>query len=174
MSIIEFTLYTHVASGVFYGVLFLIGLILLFNKGIYTKYAAHLGIAGFVSGLISLLTGGYYYVVNYGSVVKPGIKDGVDVLINGQIVHIEGAKWVHSIVMETKEHEYLILLAFVFATVVFTWAYRKVIMENDKIRMLAAWLYTTAFLGFASIYFQGIIISGTARHIADAVKELVI
>jgi|GEM_PF-330788 len=174
MDIIEISLYFHVFSGVIYGVLFLIGFVLLLNNGKFTKYVPHLGIAGFVSGLISLISGGYYYVVNYGSAVKPAIKSGVDVVVDGVTVHVPGAKWVHSIVMETKEHEYLLLLAFVFAVVIFTWAYRNVLMENDKIRKLTMWLYATAFLGFASIYLQGIIISGTARKIADAVKELVI
>jgi len=45
---------------------------------------------------ISWVTGGYYYVNVYGSDIKPIIKAG-------------DLKWVHSVVMETKEHVFLFL-----------------------------------------------------------------
>ena len=50
----------------------------------------------FVSFILSWILGGYYYVVYYGSVVKPIIKGGQ-------------YPWVHAVIMEAKEHIFLFL-----------------------------------------------------------------
>src|SRR3989338_9086701 len=55
---------------------------------------AALGVAAFVA---SWIAGGYYYVVYYGTLVKPVIKSGI-------------APWAHDIIMETKEHIFLFIV----------------------------------------------------------------
>lgn len=55
---------------------------------------ALLGAVGFLG---SWLIGGYYYVVFYGPLVKPVISAGA-------------TPWAHLIVMETKEHVFLLLI----------------------------------------------------------------
>ncbi len=59
---------------------------------------------GTLSFIASWIAGGYYYVVYYGALVKPVIKEGV-------------APWAHNIVMETKEHIFLFVVP--LAVVVF-------------------------------------------------------
>ena len=57
------------------------------------KIAALIGV---VCLLLAWILGGFYYVEVYGDVIKPVIK-------------ASDAKWVHSIVMEVKEHVFLFL-----------------------------------------------------------------
>ena len=57
---------------------------------------------------ISWIIGGYYYVTYYGPLVKPAIKGSIP--------------WVHSVIMETKEHIFLFLplLAILVTGMIFT------------------------------------------------------
>ncbi|MBI2096914.1 MAG: hypothetical protein HYT40_02040, partial [Candidatus Sungbacteria bacterium] len=55
---------------------------------------AAVGVLAFIA---SWLAGGYYYVVYYGTLVKPVIKSGA-------------ASWAHNIIMETKEHIFLFVI----------------------------------------------------------------
>lgn len=107
---------------------------------------ASVGVIAFVG---SWLAGGYYYVVYYGTLVKPVIKSGA-------------ASWVHNIIMETKEHIFLFIIPLAM-TVLFITLLPKEEMERLKIRRLAIWLSgTVAMLGLL-IGAMGFIISATAR-----------
>ena len=104
---------------------------------------------GTLALISSWIAGGYYYVVYYGSLVKPIIKEGV-------------APWAHNIVMEAKEHIFLFVIP--MAVVVFFIA-----LMNDEeidrsgIRKMAVWLSgTVAVLGLL-IGAMGFIISAAAR-----------
>ena len=104
---------------------------------------------GVVAFLASWLTGGYYYVVYYGTFVKPVIKSGV-------------APWVHNIIMETKEHVFLFIIPLAM-TVLFITLLEKEDMERLKLRRLALWLAgTVAVLGLL-IGAMGFVISAAAR-----------
>lgn len=87
---------THIGFGELAGFIFLAIGIALYSKGqkysLYTK-AANVGI---ICLFLSFITGGYYYLTDYGSIVKPVIK-------NGPIA------WAHLISMEAKEHIFLFL-----------------------------------------------------------------
>lgn len=118
------------------------------RKGSVKNRVAVAGI-GTLSFILSWLAGGYYYVVYYGSLVKPVIKKGV-------------APWAHNIVMEAKEHIFLFIVP--MAVVVFFIAFM-----NDKeidrsgIRKLAVCLSCmVAALGLL-IGSMGFIISAAAR-----------
>lgn len=58
------------------------------------RLAAIIGVGAF---LISWMIGGYYYVMYYGSIVKPIILKGA-------------APWAHEVAMEAKEHIFLFLI----------------------------------------------------------------
>mgnify|MGYP001577797130 FL=1 len=104
---------------------------------------------GVVAFLASWLTGGYYYVVYYGTFVKPVIKSGV-------------APWVHNIIMETKEHIFLFIVP-IAMTVLFIALLEKEEIERLRIRRLALWLAgTVAVLGLL-IGAMGFMISAAAR-----------
>lgn len=107
---------------------------------------AAIGVAAFVA---SWLVGGYYYVVYYGTLVKPTIKDGL-------------APWAHNILMETKEHIFLFIIPLAM-TVFFITLLEKEEMERLKLRRLTLWLSgAVAALGLL-IGVMGFIISAAAR-----------
>ncbi|MEK7624793.1 MAG: hypothetical protein AAB467_00410 [Patescibacteria group bacterium] len=107
---------------------------------------AVVGVAGF---LLSWLAGGYYYVIYYGTLVKPVIKSGL-------------APWVHDIIMETKEHIFLFIIPLAM-TVLFITLLDKEEMDRLGVRPIATWLAgTVAVLGLL-IGAMGFVISAAAR-----------
>ncbi len=109
-------------------------------------FTAWVGVFAFI---LSWLAGGYYYVVYYGTLVKPIIKGGV-------------APWVHEIIMETKEHVFLFIVPLAM-TVLFITMFDKEEVERLKLRRLASWLTgTVAALGLL-IGAMGFVISAAAR-----------
>ncbi|KKT64105.1 MAG: hypothetical protein UW81_C0022G0015 [Candidatus Giovannonibacteria bacterium GW2011_GWC2_44_9] len=107
---------------------------------------ATIGVAAFIA---SWLAGGYYYVVYYGTLVKPEIKSGV-------------APWAHNIIMETKEHIFLFVIPLAM-TVFFITLLEKEDMERLGLRRLALWLSgSIAVLGLL-IGAMGFVISAAAR-----------
>lgn len=104
---------------------------------------------GVVAFIASWLAGGYYYVVYYGTLVKPVIKSGL-------------APWAHNIIMETKEHIFLFIIP-VAVTVLFITLLDKKDIERLGLRRLAWWLSgSVAMLGLL-IGAMGFIISAAAR-----------
>src|SRR3989344_9313534 len=75
---------------------------------------AAVGVAAFAA---SWLAGGYYYVVYYGTLVKPVIQSGA-------------APWVHNIVMETKEHIFLFVVPLAMTVLFIT------LLEREDIERL--------------------------------------
>ena len=104
---------------------------------------------GVISFIASWITGGFYYVVYYGAIVKPVIKSGL-------------APWAHNIIMETKEHIFLFIIPLAM-TVLFITLLDKKEMERLRIRQIALWLSgAVAVLGLL-IGAMGFIISAAAR-----------
>ncbi|MEK7524615.1 MAG: hypothetical protein AAB588_06345 [Patescibacteria group bacterium] len=107
---------------------------------------AAIGTAAFAG---SWLAGGYYYVIYYGTLVKPIIKSGL-------------APWAHNIIMETKEHVFLFIIPLAVMVLLIT-LLEKDEMERLKLNKLTLWL--TGFvvaLGFL-IGAMGFVISAAAR-----------
>ena len=110
------------------------------------RATALIGIGGF---LLSWIIGGYYYVVYYGTVVKPEIKAGL-------------APWIHSIVMETKEHVFLFLLPLAL-TAFFLTLLNKEAFEDLKVKPLSV-LLALLIVGIGlAIGAMGFMISAAAR-----------
>ena len=107
---------------------------------------ASIGVAAFIA---SWLSGGYYYVIYYGTLVKPIIKSGL-------------APWAHNIVMETKEHIFLLIFPLAITVLSITLLDKKE-LEQFKLRRPALWLSgAVAGLGLL-IGALGFIISAAAR-----------
>lgn len=107
---------------------------------------AAIGVAAFIA---SWLAGGYYYVVYYGTLVKPVIKSGV-------------APWVHNIIMETKEHIFLFVVPLAL-TVLFVTLLEREELERLGLRRPTLWLSgAVAGLGLL-IGAMGFVISAAAR-----------
>jgi len=111
-------------------------------ENIRRKYiAALIGVGGLS---LSWIFGGYYYVVYYGSLVKPSIKSGL-------------APWAHSIVMETKEHVFLFLIPMAIT------ALFLVKLKDPALRKQAMYLSATIAGLALFIGLMGFIISAAAR-----------
>jgi len=107
---------------------------------------ATLGVAGFTA---SWITGGYYYVKFYGSLVKPAILNG-------------SAPWAHTIVMEAKEHIFLFIIP--LALVVLTLA----LLDQATLKVLK--LKTRAVLLCALVPIIGLVIGMMGFIISAAAR----
>ena len=110
------------------------------------QWASIIGLAGFVG---SWLTGGYYYIANYGKLVKPVILKGT-------------APWAHAIAMEAKEHIFLFIIPLAVTALILAFVDKEE-FEKFKLRKTAMLLAgLIAGLGLA-IGAMGFIISAAAR-----------
>ena len=80
---------------------------------------------------ISWIVGGYYYVNYYGPNVKPIIKQG-------------STPWVHSVIMETKEHVFLFLPFLALSVFLITFLLPGVMTREKNLKT------AVAFLAFAA------------------------
>lgn len=142
-------LISHVILGLIGIVLFtavLLGLI----KNANLKKLKILSLAGLFSFLASWFSGGYYYTLYYGDKVKPIIKAGQ---------HF----WVHSVIMETKEHIFLFLPFLVAVLVLAIWLIGNDINKEQKLKKgIIALALSIVILGIA-ITLMGLAISGAVK-----------
>jgi hypothetical protein len=109
------------------------------------------GIA-FFSFVFSWVAGAYYYVVYYGTAVKPIIKAGA-------------FPWAHNFFMEMKEHVFLLLpfLSLVVFTTILVFGEQLAREENVPIKRALSFLSgIVVLLGFV-IAVSGIVISGAVK-----------
>jgi len=110
-------------------------------------------------GLACLLTawvvGGFYYVEVYGSHIKPVIK-------------ASDAKWVHSIVMEVKEHVFLFLPILATLIVALLYKYDMELIKSKDARVSIVLLAGLVFLLGFSLAGMGAIISSGYRFALEA------
>jgi hypothetical protein len=111
-----------------------------------TRNTALVGILAFIG---SWIAGGYYYVVYYGTIVKPVIKSGL-------------APWAHNIIMETKEHIFLFIIP-LSMTVFFITLLDKNERERLGIKNSTLWLCGAVAVLALAIGAMGFIISAAAR-----------
>ena len=111
----------------------------------WLKFCSYLGLFTFVG---SWIAGGYYYTSYYGKAVKPVIIGGSDA-------------WVHTVLMETKEHVFLFLpfLAFVFFVLINFFSSELRINKKLK-KNLILLCFVIVSLGLA-ITISGMAISGS-------------
>ena len=105
---------------------------------------------GFAFLLFAWLVGGFYYVEIYGSHVKPLIK-------------ASDAKWVHSIVMEVKEHVFLFLPILAKKKTEKIYKYDGELLQNRDARLSIVLLAGLIFLLGFSIAGMGVLISSVYR-----------
>lgn len=98
-----------------------------------------------ISYVTAWLTGGYYYVVQYGANVKPIIKAGA-------------YPWAHTFFMEAKEHIFLLLPFLALAITGYVWQNQEQIDQRWLQRVVA-----TQFWLSALVTLFGVVISGAVR-----------
>ena len=144
-------LIVHVLAGVI-GV-FLFGaaaLELLKNKSSLRllRWFSLLGFLFFAGVLWS--SAGYYYVLYYGKAVKPVIKAG-------------STPWVHTVIMETKEHIFLFLPFIALVITLLFYFLGDKVEQNNNIKKAALTLTSMIFIFGIVITLMGILISGSAK-----------
>ena len=116
------------------------------------RLVAFLGILFLIGAWI---VGGYYYVVEYGSLVKPIIKEGP-------------LPWAHSVITETKEHLFL----FLPFLAIFVWGvlrrYKNEFIENRNLRMRVLVVSILIFLLAFAMAGMGVIIASGFRAALEA------
>lgn len=107
---------------------------------------AAIGTAAFAA---SWIAGGYYYVVYYGTLVRPVIKSGM-------------APWAHNIIMETKEHIFLFIIPVAVTVLLLTLLTKKDVERLGLKRLTGRLSLTVVILGLL-IGAMGFVISAAAR-----------
>jgi hypothetical protein len=128
---------------------------LLNPTGIRIKRAQIAAIIGVVCLLTAWIAGGFYYVEVYGPQIKPVIK-GSD------------AKWVHSIVMEVKEHVFLFLPILATLTMALILKHGEDLINKRDARITVVLLSGLIFLLGFSIAGMGAIIASGYRFALEA------
>jgi hypothetical protein len=93
---------------------------------------------------------GYYYVTYYGKAVKPIIKAG-------------STPWIHTVIMETKEHIFLFLPFAALAITLLLYFLGDKIEQDQNMRRTAFTLTSIIFILGVIITLMGILISGAAK-----------
>lgn len=139
----------HVLLGLLGIVLFTVVLVALLRAKPNVITLKLSSILGLLSFLASWVLGGYYYVVHYGSAVKPIIKAG-------------SYPWAHLVFMETKEHVFLFLpiLAILVTLTIFLGGNQ--LLTNKKFKNSLALADLLIVLVGVSILFMGFLISSAA------------
>lgn len=105
--------------------------------------------AAFINAVLAWIVGGTYYLFFY-PLVKPVIKEGPQ-------------PWGHLIIMEAKEHIFLILPVLTFLLAIFAAKRSHALLENSSLRKKFLWLTSLATLLVFSMAILGYLITWGAR-----------
>jgi len=142
-----FFLVAHIFLGTL-GIIFLTAYLLsIFKKEADFKWLKINSFLALLSFLASWITGGYYYTSYYGKSVKP-------VILKGEF------SWVHSVLMETKEHVFLFLPFLTLTLFAVTYFAHQDLKKDKKLTLAVAGLCFTAVSIALAIMLSGIVISG--------------
>jgi len=80
------------------------------------------------------------------------------------IIQASATPWVHSVIMETKEHIFLFLPFLAFLVMLIIWFYQESLAEKPRLKNMTAVIsFLITIIGIA-ISLAGILISGTASR----------
>src|SRR3989338_146521 len=146
-----FFLVSHIFLGTL-GIIFLIAYLLsIFKKEAELKWLKINSFLALLSFIASWITGCYYYTSYYGKSVKP-------VILKGEF------SWVHSILMETKEHVFLFLPFLTLALFAVTYFAYSDFAKDKKLALSVAGLCFTIVSIALAIMLSGIVISGAVGN----------
>ena len=143
----------HAITGILSIFAFLLVFVELLSSGEKTiKRVKIFVLIGTILIFISWIVGGYYYVIYYGPDVKPAIKES-------------STPWIHSIVMETKEHVFLFLPFLAILTTGIIFSYNADLLKNHKAKSSVLLLCALIILVGLAIAGMGYLISAGARAV---------
>lgn len=112
-------------------------------------------LAGTILIFVSWILGGYYYVVFYGSLVKPVIKAGP-------------MSWAHGIIMETKEHLFLFLPFLAILAIGLIYHYKEELLINKRVKLFILLICGLIILIGLSMAGMGYMISAGFRSALES------
>jgi hypothetical protein len=144
----QILLILHVLAGVF-GILFFLCAFLCLARPHLTKWRTLVTLLGTLSFWVAWIAGGTYYTRHYGTAVKPIIVEG-------------DTPWIHTIIMEAKEHLFLFLPFLSLVALLLVWLANSEIDHNEKLLIRTQALFALIIVLGLMITFGGIIISAAA------------
>lgn len=142
----------HVLAGVL-GILFFVCAFFCLARPHRAKWRTLATLLGTLSFWVAWITGGAYYTKHYGTAVKPIITKGI-------------TPWVHTVIMEAKEHLFLFLPFVSIAALLLVWLASKEIDQNENLRKRAQMLFALVILLGLVITFGGIVISAAGGRVS--------
>ena len=149
-SLFAFTLTAHIVMGVVAVIATFLVLLNLLKDEPSIKRMRDMSLLASLGYFLSWFSGGYYYWFWYGGNVKPIIKEG-------------DYAWAHLVVMEAKEHIFLLLPIMSLVTLGFTYMSGKRLMLDSEFKSAVTYFVAVSFALAVLITLSGIIISGGAR-----------
>jgi len=144
------TLIAHIVLGIIGAIASYAVVLFILKKELNISKLKCASSTAFLGYVLSWFAGGYYYVQYYGDNVKPGIKEGA-------------YPWAHLVVMEAKEHVFLILPFATLAVAIAIFAGSQRLQEDRSYRSAVTALAVTVMVLAVLITLSGILITGGAR-----------
>ena len=141
---------THVITGVIAVIATFLVVLALLKSTPDIKRLRITSVLAALSYYISWFTGGYYYWFHYGSNVKPVIKAGE-------------YPWAHLVVMEAKEHIFLLLPVMSLLTVGFMFLSSKRLQNEPEFKSAVTFFVLVSLVLAVLITLAGMVITGGAR-----------
>lgn len=152
-SLIQNLLVSHVVLGLAAIAFFIAVLVSLMRSRLNLALLKVNSLFGLLALIGSWLAGGYYYSVYYGKAVKPIIKSGP-------------FPWIHSLLMETKEHIFLFLpfLAVILVLAIWLISLKDSLQEGLRFKTNIARLTLVIVILGILITLAGAAISGAVNY----------
>ncbi len=147
-SLFQSLLIIHVLLGLSGIIFFLCAFLCLFRTNAH-KWRMLTALFGAVSFWLAWIAGGFYYAKYYGQNVKPTIVAGA-------------TPWVHTVLMESKEHLFLFLPFLSLTAVFLLWKMNKKMDSNAILRRWTGLLLALIIVLGLIMAFSGILISSAA------------
>lgn len=149
----------HIGLGEFGGICFLWVAVETFNrKDEGLRRAKIFSTIGAISAVSSWFAGGYYYVTHYGKMVKPVL-----------IAESSNLKWAHKLIIEAKEHIFLLIPILAVATFLVYLKLESWKDLDDATSKRLAYLSLLIFLMVFLMAAMGSLVSGSVRQILGSV-----
>ena len=146
----ELNLVLHIVFGLLGVMAIYSALVVLMKDKPSVGFLRFMSVSGLVFVVLSWITGAYYYTTYYGSAVKPIIKAGK-------------FPWAHGLMMEAKEHTFLLLPFLAAVLVLVVLLGNTSLLGDPRVRRPLAALAGVAFTLGAIIALSGVVVSGAVR-----------
>ena len=150
MTLITLTLILHVVIGLIGVAASFMVVIGLLKQKLSFKFLSFATFTAFISYILSWVTGGYYYVIQYGGAVKP-------VIIAGPY------PWAHAFFTEVKEHVFLFLPFLSLILFLMVFFMRETLSEDTQMKRILMLIALLVFLLGIYVTVSGMIMSGSVK-----------